>query len=122
MRMETIILILILAGGLLAGVTLITQSDMNITNAKVNALAEKQQGTLADYSQILGEPKTLRRVACAGAQCTRAVWDISPRGKPCWKRFIVVLNDQNQQVFMTLTEELRLVEYGLNGPVCVVQP
>lgn len=74
-----------------------TRSDLQAT---IDELLAREDVTLSAFVEALGEPNNVEDVPCAGDTCLEATWDIGIGSNPCWQRLIVVLNEDERNVFM----------------------
>jgi len=74
-----------------------TRSDLQET---IDDLLSREDVTLSAFVEELDEPKRVKNVPCAGNTCIEATWDIGIGSNPCWQRLVVVLNEDERNVFM----------------------
>lgn len=74
-----------------------TRSDVQAT---IDDLLSRNEVTLSAFVDEFGEPKSVENVPCAGNTCIEATWDIGIGSSPCWQRLVVVLNEDEQTIFM----------------------
>ena len=89
---------------------------------RVEALLERDAVTLLDFVELLGDPDELAVVACDGAKCVKAVWNLSYKSVDCWKRLVVVLNEEERRVFYAEWVDLIVIERTEAGAVCREAP
>ncbi len=85
-------------------------------------LLTRESVTLVDFIEALGQPKSLETVTCEGVKCIKAVWDLSYATVECWKRLIVILNEEEQSVFYSELIDLVVLRRSEEGTRCVEAP
>lgn len=90
--------------------------------AKIEDLLEREEVTLADFIEALGEPQSLDTVTCQGAKCLKASWDLSYATRDCWKRLSVVINEQQKSIFFAELIDLAVIERKGEEIRCVEAP
>jgi hypothetical protein len=107
---------------------LITQSTSDAVQQRIRLeeqiqeLLVQDEVTLADFIDVLGQPKSIETVTCEGTKCIKAVWDLSYATVECWKRLVVVLNEEKRRVFFSEFIDLVVVQRSLEGVRCVEAP
>jgi hypothetical protein len=89
---------------------------------RIKELLQREQVTLADFLEAFGEPRSVTSVACEGTTCLKASWDLSYATRACWKRLIVVLNEQTRKVFFAEQKNLAVIEREGSNVRCVEAP
>lgn len=107
---------------------LITQSTSDAVQQRIRleeqieGLLMRDEVTLTDFIDVLGQPRSLETVTCEGVKCIKAVWDLSYATVECWKRLVVVLNEEKRRVFFSEFIDLVVAERSLEGVRCVEAP
>ena len=73
-----------------------TRSDVQET---IDDLLAREDVTLSAFVDAFGEPKHVKNVPCAGNTCLEARWDLGIGSNPCWQRLVVVLNEDERNIF-----------------------
>lgn len=98
------------------------KAAIELWETRMEFLLEKETTTLAEFSEVLGKPKSIERVECEGNFCTKAHWDIALTSNPCWKRVVLILNESTRNVIWSMSEDLIQYSRGVTGPVCAASP
>ena len=123
-----IVLGVVLLGLLLYGFGLLVEREKQRQaelEQRVRELAGRESVTLTDFIALLGDPDSVSRVSCGGSQCLKAIWDLSFLFVECWKRLIVVLDEEQQRVFLLEYKDLEAMEVVREGEeevLCVEVP
>lgn len=88
----------------------------------IEDLLTRESVTLIDFIEALGQPKSLEPVTCDGAKCVKAVWDLSYASVECWKRLVVILNEEAERVFYSELTDLVVVSRSEEGARCIEAP
>ncbi len=107
---------------------LITQSTSDAVEQRfrleeqIQKLLVRDEVTLTDFIDVMGQPKSIEAVTCEGTKCIKAIWDLSYATVECWKRLVVVLNEEKRQVFFSEFLDLAVAERSIEGVRCVEAP
>jgi hypothetical protein len=119
---EIVIVLGLLIAILLISTRIATTVEQDKLTDRITSLLQLKRGSIADFVEVLGEPKTVAAITCAGVKCTRAVWDLSLPTRPCWRRVVVVINEEEKTVFMAFMENLIYAGWGAKGVICAAVP
>lgn len=89
---------------------------------KIESLLGQDEVTLTDLVAELGQPDELTTATCEGAQCLKAIWDLSLPTWACWRRLIVVLNERQRTVFFSEMKEIIPVGDSKDRLRCIEAP
>lgn len=89
---------------------------------QIEALLKRDEVTLVDFVELLGNPDEMEIVTCDGAKCVKAVWDLSYGTVECWKRLVVVLKEETKRVFYSEFIDLIVIERTEEGAICREAP
>jgi hypothetical protein len=90
--------------------------------AKISELLGREEVTLADFIEALGEPRSISVVTCEGTKCIKAAWDLSYATRECWKRLVVILNEEEKRIFYSEMQDLTVISREDGEARCIEAP
>jgi hypothetical protein len=98
------------------------KSTQELWETRIEFLLTKESTTLAEFSEVLGEPKSIERVPCGSQFCTKSFWDVALASNACWKRVVLVIDESTSNVIWSMSEKLIQYSRGVSGPICAASP